>query len=199
MNPPEKAKFLRRVLSDLLIFCVLYETEKRNAVKKTLIYPCSLDKDILYDRFAAHPLDLRTADGSILDTTSRQYIQPHYERQGDREIVRVLEIFLYKYTVNYLVNCRDGAVILTRKKQPWFAFVDAMGWIAVGMFLLFTLSSFIAPSIPWPASLGLAGITGLAFACQLYLLHTHQRTARRVLDEYMTLVLGTENNKATYK
>ena len=70
MNPPEKAKFLRRVLSDLLIFCVLYETEKRNAVKKTLIYPCSLDKDILYDRFAAHPLDLRTADGSILDTTS---------------------------------------------------------------------------------------------------------------------------------
>ena len=199
MNPPEKAKFLRWVLSDLLIFCVLYETEKRNAVKKTLIYPCSLDKDILYDRFAAHPLDLLTADGSILDTTSRQYIQPHYERQGDREIVRVLEIFLYKYTVNYLVNCRDGAVILTRKKQPWFAFVDAMGWIAVGMFLLFTLSSFIAPSIPWPASLGLAGITGLAFACQLYLLHTHQRTARRVLDEYMTLVLGTENNKATYK
>lgn len=168
-------------------------------MKKTLIYPCSLDKDILYDRFAAHPLDLRTADGSILDTTSRQYIQPHYERQGDREIVRVLEIILYKYTVNYLVNCRDGAVILTRKKQPWFAFVDAMGWIAVGMFLLFTLSSFIAPSIPWPASLGLAGITGLAFACQLYLLHTHQRTARRVLDEYMTLVLGTENNKATYK
>ena len=59
MNPPEKAKFLRRVLSDLLIFCVLYETEKRNAVKKTLIYPCSLDKDILYDRFAAHPLDLQ--------------------------------------------------------------------------------------------------------------------------------------------